>query len=157
MAMIDIVFLVTISLFSLFGLWFGFIYTLGSAVGFFLGIFLASRFFDYYGGGIGFKIFLFVAIFIIVGRLVGLLFYFLGKLIKIIPFTTFINRILGGAFGFIEGILIVVGVVFIINFYNLETWFSFVKNSQIVPFALKLSKILLPFVTKGLTIVKSVI
>lgn len=157
MAIIDIIFLVTISIFTLFGLWFGFIHTLGSAVGFFLGIFLASRFFDYYGGGIGFKIFLFVAIFIIVGRLIGLLFYFLGKIIKIIPFTTFINRVLGGALGFVEGILIVVGVVFIINFYSLTSWLLFAKNSQIVPFALKLSKILLPFVTKGLSIVKSVI
>lgn len=160
MALIDVMLLLVITAFTLFGFWFGFIHTLGSATGFFAGIFLASRFFDYWGGSVSFKIFLFVLIFILVGRLIGLAFYFVNKafhLIKIIPFTSLLNRLLGATFGFIEGMLVVTGVVFIINFYSLDAWLGFVKRSEIVPYALKLSKLLMPFVTKAFSVVQNYI
>lgn len=153
MPLIDIILLVIITAFTLFGFWFGFIHTFGSLIGFFGGIFIASRFYDYFGGGIPFRIFIFVLIFILVGRLVGLFFSIINKafhLIRIIPFTSSINRLLGALFGFTEGILVVTGFVFIVNFYKLDSWFSFVRNSEIVPFAIKISRILIPFVTKAL-------
>lgn len=153
MAFIDIILLVVIAAFTLFGFWFGFVHTLGSAIGFFGGIFLASRFYDYWGGSVSWKIFMFVLIFVVVGRLVGLLFYLLNKILKIIPFTSLLNRFIGAVFGFVEGMLVVTGIIFIISFYNLDSWLSFVQNSEIVPHALKLSKILLPFVTKALSVV----
>lgn len=153
MPIIDTAFLVIIALFTLFGFWFGLIHTLGSVVGFFAGIFVASRLYDYWDIGIGLKIFLFVFIFLLIGRLVGLLFLILNKafrLVKIIPFTSLINRILGAALGFVEGIFVVVGAVFIVHYYRLDGWLAFIKDSDVVPFSLRLSKIIMPFLTKAL-------
>lgn len=156
MAIIDIILLVIISLFTIFGLWFGLIHTLGSTIGFFAGIFLASRFFDFWGGGVTFKIIMFVLIYVVVGRLIGLLFYLIKRVLHIIPFSKWIDKLVGAGFGFIEGVLVVTGGIFIINYYNLDAWLKFTKDSDIVPYVLKVSKILMPFVTKALSAVQSV-
>lgn len=152
MAIIDIILLIIISMFTLFGLWFGLIHTIGSTIGFFVGIFLASRFFDYWGGSVTFKIIMFVLIYIVVGRLIGLLFYFIKKVLHIIPFSKIVDKIVGASFGLLEGVLVVTGAIFIINYYNLDAWLDFTKNSDVVPYVLKLSKVLMPFVTKALSI-----
>jgi len=121
MGFIDIVLLVIIGAFVFFGLFFGLIHTLGSLVGAILGIAVASHFIEptveafgfLLGGGSVAKIILFIIIFLIVSRLVGLVFWVFEKIfgfVSIVPFAKSINRLLGALFGFIEGI-IVVGVV----------------------------------------------
>lgn len=160
MPIIDVVFLLIVFSFVLFGFWFGFIHTLGSAIGFFIGIFVASHIYDFFGGSIGLKIFIFIFVFVLVGRLVGLVFHLVDKvvsIIKIIPFVSTINRLAGALFGFIEGLLIVTGIVFIVHHFDIEkgiTWFS---DSEIVPYAIRFSKILLPFVSNTLAKVSTFI
>jgi uncharacterized membrane protein required for colicin V production len=153
MAIIDVILLITITGFTLFGFWFGFIHTLGSVVGFFGGIFVASRFFDYWGGSIMWRVFMFVLLYVVVGRLIGLLFALADRvfnIVSIVPFTSLFNRVLGATFGFLEGIMVITGVVFILNFYELESWLGFIAESKIVPLAMSWSKVLIPFVTKAL-------
>ena len=160
MAIIDIIFLLIVFTFVLFGLWFGFIYTVGSTLGFFLGIFVASRTYDFFDSSVTIKILLFVLIYIVVGRLVGLVFYLieqLFKLVSIIPFTKTINRLLGAFLGFIEGMFVVSGIIFIIHYYNLHTWFRSVAESKFAPLALQIIQLAEPFVVDNLRTIFEII
>lgn len=121
MGFIDIFLIVIIGAFVLFGFFFGLFHTLGSVIGTIVGIIFASRLVDpafstfgfLFGGGTAAKIILFILIFFLITRLVGLVFWFLSKFFHFfswIPFLRSFDRVLGALFGFIEGV-IVVGVV----------------------------------------------
>ena len=124
LSIVDLVLILIIAAFAFFGLFFGFIHTLGSLLGTVLGVFLASRLIDpvyeaygwLLGGGAVGKVIMFVILFVLISRLVGLMFWFLEKtfnLLKIIPFAKTINRLLGAVLGFLEGVLVVAVVVYI--------------------------------------------
>ena len=121
MGFIDIVLIVLIGAFVLFGLFFGLFHTLGSLAGTVAGIIFASRLIDpafatfgfLFGGGTVAKVILFFLIFFLINRLIGLGFWFLSKFFSFfswIPFLRSFNRLFGGLFGFLEGV-VVVGVV----------------------------------------------
>lgn len=121
MFLVDVLLIVIVGLFVLFGLFFGLVHTLGSLIGTILGIVISTRLIDpafdrfgfLFGGGGAAKVVLFVIIFLLISRVVGLLFWVVEKIfgvVSIIPFAKSINRLLGAVFGFVEGVL-VVGVV----------------------------------------------
>lgn len=121
MGFIDIILIVIVGAFVFFGLFFGLVHTLGSLIGTIFGIIFASRLVDpafetfgfLFGGGTFSRILIFVIIFFLVTRLVGFIFWIAGKALGVlawIPFARSFDRLLGGLFGFIEGI-VVVGVV----------------------------------------------
>lgn len=121
MGFIDIVLIVIIGAFIFFGLFFGLVHTLGSLLGTIVGIIFASRLVDptfetfgfLFGGGTVAKIIIFILIFFIITRLIGMVFWFVGKIFNVlawIPFARSLDKLLGGLFGFVEGV-IVVGVV----------------------------------------------
>ncbi len=121
MFLVDVILVAIIGLFVLFGFLFGLVHTLGSLVGSILGTVIASRLIDpvfakfgsFLGGGAVAKIVLFIFIFLVVSRLIGLLFWVVEKILGVfamVPFASTFNRLLGAAFGFVEGV-IVVGVV----------------------------------------------
>ncbi len=123
MVFIDIVLIVIIAAFVFFGLFFGLIHTLGSLIGTVIGILFASRLVDpafesfgfIFGGGAISKVIIFVIIFFIIARLVGIGFWFVEKIfdfITMIPFAKSLDKFLGGLFGFVEGIVIVGVVLF---------------------------------------------
>ena len=118
MGFIDIILIVIVGAFVLFGLFFGLVHTLGSLLGTIVGIIFASRLIDpafnsfgfLFGGGTIGRIILFILIFFIITRLVGIVFWFLGKVFNIlmwIPFARSLDRLLGRLFGFLEGIIVV--------------------------------------------------
>ena len=121
MAFIDLILVVLVGAFVIFGLFFGLIHTIGSLVGAIVGILLATRLiepvaeiFSFIGAdtGVG-KVVLFIILFVLITRLVGLVFWILEKtfgFLKFIPFAKTIDKILGGVFGFVEGV-IVIGVI----------------------------------------------
>ncbi|MEI6510484.1 MAG: CvpA family protein [Candidatus Uhrbacteria bacterium] len=121
MFLVDLILVVIIGLFVLFGFLFGLVHTLGSLIGTILGTVITSRLIDpafakfgsFLGGGAIAKIVLFIFIFLVISRLIGLLFWVVEKVLGIfamVPFAKTFNRLLGAAFGFVEGV-IVVGVV----------------------------------------------
>lgn len=121
MFLVDVLLIVIVGLFVLFGLFFGLVHTLGSLVGTILGIVISTRLIDpafdrfgfLFGGGGAAKIILFIIIFLLISRLIGLLFWVAEKVLGVfamIPFAKSINRLLGALFGFVEGV-VVVGVV----------------------------------------------
>ena len=118
MGFIDIILIVIVGAFVLFGLFFGLVHTLGSLLGTVFGIFFASRLVDpafetfgfLFGGGTFSKILIFIIIFFLITRLVGLVFWIIGKVFNVltwIPFARSFDRLLGGLFGFIEGVIVV--------------------------------------------------
>lgn len=127
MNFIDIVLILLVSGFVFFGLFFGFVRTLGSLIGTILGFFVTgwligpiSALLGGIGGSSVGKVVLFVFIFFIVTRLIGIVFWLIGKFLGIlawIPFAGIIDRFVGAAFGFVEGIVFVgVGLYFILQY-----------------------------------------
>ena len=123
MTIVDLILAIVVGLFVLFGLFFGFIHTLGSLLGAVLGIYISSRinapivkaFGFLFGGGFAAQIIIFSLSYVIIGRLVGFLFWILDnifKFVSILPFIKSINRLAGGLLGFLEGVIIVGAVMF---------------------------------------------
>ena len=121
MGFIDIVFIVIIVAFIFFGLFFGLVHTLGSLVGTIVAIIFSSRLVEpamdtfgfLFGGGDAAKIIIFIIIFFLISRLIGIVFWLVGKVWDVlswIPFAKTIDRFLGAILGFIEGI-VVIGVI----------------------------------------------
>ena len=123
---VDICLLIMILLFVVSGLYYGFIHTVGNLIGMVVGIFLA-------GYGIlwlqstlqifsqpiaAILIFLLLILFIsrLVGWLVDLVDQF-WKILSIIPFLGPINKLLGGIFGFLEGMIVVASLVYFSTTY----------------------------------------
>jgi len=153
----------------MFGLWFGFIHTLGSIIGTFAGAFFAGLSYNALGGWLEsifghpnlMRIFAFIFIFIIINRLIGFAFYVLDKIFKfmlIIPFLKSVNRLLGGVLGFFEGLLVVGLSLFIIARFPLSDWFTGVlKASVVAPWFISTSKILQLMLPELLKQIQSVI
>jgi uncharacterized membrane protein required for colicin V production len=154
MTLFDVILLIILGGFVMFGLWFGLIHTLGAIVGTFAGAFFAGLGYDSLGGWLEsifghpnlMRIFAFIFIFILVNRLIGFAFYVLDKIfnfLTIVPFLKTINRLLGGMLGFFEGVLIIGLSLFVIARFPLSDWFTGVlQASKVAPWFIGISKIL---------------
>ncbi len=168
MSTIDLIFLITLGGFTLFGLWFGLIHTLGALVGTILGAIVAGNYYEPVAEWSGFlfgdhenlaRLVCFLLIFIIVNRLVGFIFHLLDKAFNIItklPFLNAINRLAGAVLGFMEGILIIGMFVYIASRFPLIEWFNTaLVTSKIAPWSLGAAKILVPLLPEFLDKLKS--
>jgi uncharacterized membrane protein required for colicin V production len=154
MPIFDIILLITICGFTFYGLFFGLIKTFGSLVALFVGVIIATHYYQlatsliagYIQPSFYINIFIFFVIFTIVNRLVALIFYFINKafnIISIIPFLKSINRLAGAIFGLAEG-MFVIGLVFYIISRTafFDTWFGhLLSTSKIAPYILGGTKI----------------
>jgi membrane protein required for colicin V production len=170
MSLFDIILLVIIGIFALAGLWFGLIHTLGSLAGTVVGVFLATRYYEpaanwlvnTTGWGANFsKVLIFIIVFFIINRLVGLAFWIVDKILSIftkLPFVSGINRFLGLIFGVLEG-MIVLGMVFyfIARFPLGDKFMSALSTSQIAPATVKLASVLWPLIPDALKMLQSTI
>lgn len=140
----DVILLLILFGFIFFGFWTGLIHALGSLVGSIVGVVVASRMFiplaekySYlFGGNMNLaKIVIFLVIFIIVNRLVGLVFWIIEKIFKvisIIPFLKTINRLGGAVLGFIEGVLAIGMTLYITDRFPLGDAFTKAIQGSIV-------------------------
>jgi len=120
MLTVDTILLVIIGAFMLFGFILGFIHTMGALLGALLGVIITMRIIDpvmdavtfLQGGGMVLKVITFVVLFLIVSRLVGLVFWLVKKAFHLFPFGKTIDRLLGGVLGFMEGVLITGAALF---------------------------------------------
>ncbi len=117
-ALVDLILVIIIGGFVFYGAFFGFIHSLGSLIGAIIAAIITSRIIDtvfdwigfIFGGGHWGRIILFVIIFLIITKVVGMLFAIVDKIWSVVPFGKSLNRLLGLVFGFIEGV-IVIGIV----------------------------------------------
>jgi uncharacterized membrane protein required for colicin V production len=169
MTIFDVILLIILGGFVMFGLWFGLIHTLGAIIGTFAGAFFAGLWYDGLGAWLEsifghpnlMRIFAFIFIFILANRLIGFAFYVLDKIFNfmtIIPFLKTINRLLGGILGFFEGVLVVGLSLFIIARFPLSDWFTTVlQASTVAPWFIGISKILQLMLPELLKQIQSVI
>lgn len=113
----DLSLIVLVTAFVLFGLYFGFIHTLGSLIGALLSIvgtgyampFILPWVSQYISLGPVARVILFVVVFLVLSRLIGFLFWILEKTIGLaakLPFLSSIDHILGLVLGLIEGVIV---------------------------------------------------
>lgn len=170
MLFIDLILVLIIVGFALFGLWFGLVHTLGSLLGTIVGAYLASRYYEPLAGWLvsitGWgdniaRVVMFVIAFIIINRLVGFLFWVIDKSTSIItslPFLNGINRILGGALGAFEGIL-TLGLIlyFIERFPFSDLFMEHLAESTIAPICIGVASILVPLLPDALRLLTTTV
>ncbi len=171
MSIFDISLLVILAGFTFNGLFKGLIRLLGHIVSLIVGAYIASHYYllvfewgqDLAKGhdNIG-KVVAFIILFIVVTRLVNLLFVVIEKIFKFIafiPFTKYINNLLGAVLGFIEGSLFLGLILYVISRYTIIGNFfgDQLASSQVAPFLLKFTNIILPLLPDTLKALQSII
>ncbi len=157
MNIIDISLLVLLGGFVLYGFWFGIIHLIGSIVGLIVGAIVSGRMYGpvgawltpYVGGNANLgRVIAFFLVFVLVSKLVGLLFWIVEKIFKfisIIPFMKTFNRLLGAAFGLLEGTLALgLAVYFASRFPISEATEAALQGSKVAHALLPVGSILAP-------------
>jgi membrane protein required for colicin V production len=168
MSLFDLILIVIIAGFAVAGFWLGLIHTAGSLLGTVVSLYVASRYYEPVANWIiGFtgwsgnitRVVVFIISFLIIGRLVGLLFWFAQKilhLVTLLPFITSLNRILGFIFGAAEGVIVVgVAVYFIARFPLSPDFMQALANSSVAAFASSVAALLWPLVPQALQALQS--
>ncbi len=163
MTLFDGFLLLILFAFIWFGVWFGFIHTLGALLGTIAGAFFASRLYlpvfslvIYWTGydDDWLKILIFFIIFIIINRLVGFVFYLLDRtfrFVSFIPFLKTINRLSGAALGLLEGGLSLGLVLYLTGSVTLPDWLQqAIANSDIAQSLIVLAGVLIPLLPEVL-------
>jgi membrane protein required for colicin V production len=166
MTLFDIILLIIIGGFTMFGFWFGFFHTLGSLLGTFFGAFLAARYYapmaDWlisitgWGDNVS-RVVMFVIAFFIINRLVGFCFWIVDKTLSIVtnlPFIKSINRFAGMALGFFEGLISVGLVIFFIDKFPFsEKLTNMIADSIVAPIANNAASVLWPMLPDALKMI----
>lgn len=163
MILLDIILIVLLGGFILYGLFFGLIHALGGLVGVFAGVIIATRFFEtlgefaaplFWGNETLSKVICFIVLFILINRGVGLIFYIIGRVfdfLKIIPFLKSINSLLGAVIGFIEGAFFLGGILYIAARFPFWEWLSnSMVDSVVAKYLLMVFKLITPLIPKAL-------
>jgi membrane protein required for colicin V production len=166
----DLVLLVVLGGFILSGFWFGIIHMIGSLVGLVVGAWAAGHYFDalarfvapWMGGNINLaRIIAFFFIFVLVNRLFGIIVFLAEKVFKIIaiiPFLKTFNRLLGAAFGLIEGTLVLGLAVFFASRYTFTAAFAAtLHGSQLAKSLNTVGAILAPLLPQAVRAIQSAI
>lgn len=152
-SLLDVILLLAVFGFLLFGLWFGLVHTFGSFIGTVVGAAVAGQLYAFVPGTFA-SVASFIVITLVVSRLVGIGLVLIEKIfhiISIIPFVKSINRLGGGVFGLLEGVLFVGVVLIVASHYNLGPWFTdAMTNSKVAPTLVQAAKVLLPFLPLAL-------
>lgn len=170
MSFFDIVLIIIIAGFGLFGFWFGIVHTIGSLVGTVAGAFIASRFYEPLAGWLmgvtGWgenvsKVVMFIVIFIVINRLVGFGFWLADRVFSIVtdlPFIRSLNRLLGLLFGVFEGMLTIgLAIYFIERFPLSEPFMQRVAESMIAPICSTMAYVLVPLLPQAIQMLKSTV
>lgn len=163
MAILDYILLGFIVLWAILGLKKGFLRTLGALIGLVVAVILASRFFpivsDWLGGNNFSNIIAFVIIFSVALKLIGLVFWLLGKMfevITILPFISSFDRMLGFILGFAEGILILAVFSYFFGKYPFNDWLiAQMSVSVVAGILMKIGAIFIPLFPEAVKVIKS--
>lgn len=148
----------------------GVIHIIGSIFGTIIGIWLGGLHYEklaglaspvFFGNSNLAKVVCFLIIFFVASKIVSFIFYLLDRIFKFIsllPFLKSINRLLGAAAGFLEG-MIVLSLIF--YFYSKYPFFDFLNKlivkSQIIPYFLQFAKILLPLLPEVIRKIETIL
>ena len=168
LTLFDVILLVGLGGFVMFGVWFGMMHTLGSLFGTLAGTLISSHILVWFGpflrGVFGesqwVDLGLFFLVFMIVSKLIGFGFYLLDSTFSILthlPFLKSIDRLVGAAIGFVEGVITIGILLYIGSRYNLgENITEAMNTSTIAPWFVNVSSILQPLVPAALREIRSI-
>lgn len=170
MSLFDIILLIIIGGFGMFGLWFGFFHTLGSLLGTLAGAYAASRYYEPmaawlvnvtgWGGNLP-KVLMFVIAFVVINRLVGLAFWFVDRILSIVtklPYVNSLNRFFGILLGLFEGAVTIGLIVYFVERFPLsEKFMHYLATSTIAPWTHKFAALLLPMLPDALKLLQSTV
>ena len=170
MELTDVILLIIIAGFGMFGLWFGFIHTLGSLIGTLAGAYIASRYYepmaDWLVGITGWadntaRVFMFIIAFIVINRLVGFGFWIVDKVASILthlPFIKGLNRFFGLLLGLVEGILTIGLIIYFVERFPLSSWvMERLADSSVAPFTVDVARVLIPLLPDALKLLRSTV
>jgi len=170
MSVIDITILVLLGGFILAGFWFGLIHMVGSLVGLFVGVAVAGHYYGgiaawlapYFGGNLNLtSTIAFLFLFLLTEKLCGLLLQLVDKVFKIvaiIPFTKTLNRLLGAAFGLLEGTLFLGVAVYFISRFPINAAFELLlQNSPMIRPLAVIGSLFSPLLPEAVRVLRSVI
>lgn len=170
MNLFDVILLIIIAGFGMFGFWFGLIHTLGSLLGTIFGAYLASRFYEPMGnwlmGITGWsnnfsKVLMFIIAFIIINRLVGFGFWVFDKLANVftsLPFLNSLNRFLGMILGVFEGVVTLGLIFYVIERYPVwDKFMVWLAASIVAPYCSAAAAVLIPLLPEALKMLKSTV
>lgn len=170
MTILDLILILSVFAFVLAGLWFGFVHALGAVIGMALSVLVAGRYYDSWGAGAASLFFgnenlarmvMFLVLMILVNRLIGIVFWLIEKIFKVvsvIPFMKTFNAILGGVLGFVEGVLVVGGALYIAARYPISAHFAeALSASNVGIWLLQAFGLLAPLLPEAVRQLKSVI
>lgn len=160
---LDTILLIVFIGFAAWGFMNGLIRSLGGIIGIVIAAAVASRYYLFLGAIIQplfgpyaalATIVAFVFLFLLVGRLFGIVVLLFEKafdVLAIIPFLKSINRLAGAIFGLLLGALIVGTILYVAGRYSHWTYFNdAVTNSNLAPYALGVARVLTPFFPEAL-------
>lgn len=165
---LDIILLIGLIGFTSWGFARGFIQALGGIIGITIGAAIASRYYLRVASLVGSlfgpyeglaAVVSFAFLFLLVGRLFGLvvhLFQAAFDILAIIPFLKSINRLAGVVFGFLLGALLLGTLLYVAGKYS--QWTSFndaVARSELAQFLLGVSRVLTPLFPEALRQLRS--
>ena len=146
----DLVLILIVFSFVLFGLWFGLIHAIGGLLGTVAGSVIAAKYYKRFGTTNMGQVISFIVLFVVSSRLVGFIFYLIERalrVVNIIPGIKTINRLAGGILGLVEGSVVVgIGLFFASKF--LPSLNAAVHNSQLAQLFISVGTFILPFVPK---------
>jgi len=170
MSQFDIVLLIILGGFALFGLYSGFIRAVGSLCGAAIATFVSIRIYDPTAWWIGHytgwslnvtRVVAFVLLFFLLSRLVTLAFWLIEKILKVIiqvPFIRSLDRILGLTLGLLEGVLAMGIMFYFISRFPISDWFmKEMAKSVVVPVVTQPVRVLLPLLPDAIKILKSTV
>lgn len=136
MTLLDLILILLVLAFALAGLWFGLIHSIGAVIGTVAGVAVAGHYAVPWGAAIkGFcfgnenlaRVIVFFAVMVLVNRLIGVVFWVVEKIFKIvavIPFMKTFEKLLGGLLGFLEGVIVIGGVLYLAARFPINEGFA---------------------------------
>lgn len=166
LAYLDIIFFIILLGFVYNGINKGFIRLLGRLVALVIGIILTSHLYvpiyNFLNQFLSLnealaKVFIFIITYLILNRLINWLFVLIEKvykLLSIIPFTQFINKLLGATLGLLEGLLLLSIIVHLFKSFKLFS--GQVEESIISPALLWFINLILPILPQSIQFIQNI-
>lgn len=153
----DLILILIVFSFVLFGLWFGLIHALGGVIGTVIGAVIAMKYYTKFATTNLGQVISFIVLFTLGSRLTAFVFYLIErafKITQIIPGIKTINRLAGGILGLAEGCIIIgVALVFAAKF-PFPVLATQVARSEIAQFLVGVGTTVLPLFPSVLKQVK---
>lgn len=155
----DLILILIVFTFVLFGLWFGLVHALGGLLGTLVGAVIAVKYFKRWAVTNLGQVISFIVLFTLGSRITGFIFYGIERVLKvsnIIPGIKTLNRLAGGILGLAEGCIVVgIGLLFASKFPFLAL-LTQIGKSEIAQFLIGVGTTVLPFFPRVLKEVQEV-